>query len=102
MRRIIIIILLDIYYLICFIDFVYSLFNLFKIDNSNFFPYTKDAFTLYKKVTSQYKEARVLNYVKRSIPEKIALELQIRNNNPTNEIHSLKPLLHWFKNDFMR
>ncbi|MDQ6723283.1 MAG: transglutaminase-like domain-containing protein [Thermoproteota archaeon] len=78
------------------------MFNLFKIDNSNFFPYTKDAFTLYKKVTSQYKEARVLNYVKRSIPEKIALELQIRNNNPTNEIHSLKPLLHWFKNDFMR
>ena len=55
------------------------MFNIFKIDNSNFFPYTKDAFTLYKKVTSQYKDSKVLNYVKQCVPEKITLELQVSN-----------------------
>ena len=77
------------------------MFNIFKIDNSNFFPYTKDAFTLYKKVTSQYKDGRVLNYVKKCVPEKITLELQV-SNNATDEIQTLKPLLQWFKNDFMK
>jgi peptide-N4-(N-acetyl-beta-glucosaminyl)asparagine amidase len=95
------IILLDIYCLCCFINSVYLLFNIFKIANSNFFPYTKDAFTLYKKVTSQYKDSRILYYVKRFVPEKIALELPM-NNSSTNEIGCLKPLLQWFKNDFMK
>ncbi len=95
-------ILLGIYYLICFINSGYSLFNLFRIDNSNFFPYTKDAFTLYKQVTRQYKESRILDYVRHSVPEKIVREVQISNNNPSNEIPSIMPLLHWFKNDFMK
>ena len=77
------------------------MFNIFKIDNGNFFPYTKDAFTLYKKVTSQYKDSKVLNYVKQCVPEKIILELQA-SDITTDEIRPLKPLLQWFKNDFMK
>jgi peptide-N4-(N-acetyl-beta-glucosaminyl)asparagine amidase len=92
---------LDIYYLFCFIDTVYLLFNIFKIDNSNFFTYTKNAFTLYKKVTSQYKDSKVLKYVKQCVPEKITLELQA-SNIATDNIQPLKPLLQWFKNDFMK
>ena len=92
---------MDIYYLLCFINTVYLLFNIFKIDNSSLFPYTKDAFTLYKRVTSQYKDSKVLNYVKQCVPEKITLELQM-SNNATDEIQILKPLLQWFKNDFMK
>jgi peptide-N4-(N-acetyl-beta-glucosaminyl)asparagine amidase len=82
------------------------LFNIFKLANGSFFPYTKDAFTLYKQVTRQYKEIRILNYVNRFVPEKIASEVLISSSSSrsrsTNKIHFLKPLLYWFKNDFMK
>jgi transglutaminase/protease-like cytokinesis protein 3 len=52
-------------------------------------------------VTKQYKDNTIINYVKQFVPEKIIEELQI-NNRPANKIPSLKPLLHWFKNDFMK
>ncbi len=93
---------MDIYYLCYFNDSVYRLFNVFKLNNIIFFPYTKDAFTLYKQVTRQYKDNKILNCVKQSVPEKMVREVQISNNSPTNKIHSLKPLLYWFKNDFMK
>jgi peptide-N4-(N-acetyl-beta-glucosaminyl)asparagine amidase len=81
------------------------LFNIFKTDDGFFFPYTKDAFTLYKQVTRQYKEIKVLNYVNQFVPEKIAREVQISSSNrshSTNKIYFLKQLLHWFKKDFMK
>jgi peptide-N4-(N-acetyl-beta-glucosaminyl)asparagine amidase len=80
------------------------LFNIFKLANGSFFPYTKDAFTLYKQVTRQYKEIRILNYVNRFVPEKIAREVLISSSRSrsTNKIHFLKPLLYWFKNDFIK
>jgi hypothetical protein len=43
----------------------------------------------------------ILTYVKQSIPEKIVEEVLINNSSP-NKIQPLKPLLHWFKNDFMK
>jgi peptide-N4-(N-acetyl-beta-glucosaminyl)asparagine amidase len=79
-----------------------QLFNIFKLANGSFFPYTKDAFTLYKQITRQYKESKVLNYVNQFVPEKIAREVSISKSIPTNKIHFLKPLLLWFKKDFMK
>ena len=74
-----------------------------KLDNgvSFSFPFTKDAFTLYKQVTRQYKEDEILNYVKQFIPEKIIKDLQT-SNSQTGKMPHLKPLLQWFKNDFMK
>jgi peptide-N4-(N-acetyl-beta-glucosaminyl)asparagine amidase len=79
------------------------LFYLPKLDNSASFsfPFTKDAFTLYKQVTRQYKEDEILNYVKQCIPEKIIKELQT-SNSQTSKMPHLKPLLQWFKSDFMK
>ncbi len=80
-----------------------SLFNIFKLANSSFFPYTKESFTLYKQVTRQYKEIKVLDYVHHLIPKKIARDVSInKNNDSTNKIHFLKPMLLWFKKDFMK
>ncbi|MER5176526.1 MAG: transglutaminase domain-containing protein [Candidatus Nitrosocosmicus sp.] len=55
-------------------------------------------------MTRQYKDNKILNYVNQFVPEKIVRELHINNNNnsPTYTIYPLKPLLHWFKNDFMK
>ncbi len=79
------------------------MFNIFKLANGFFFPYTKDAFTLYKQVTRQYKEIKVLDYVHQFVPEKIARDISINKKDvSTNKIDFLKPLLHWFKRDFMK
>ncbi len=65
------------------------------------FPYTKDAFTLYKQVTRQYKENEIRNYVKQCVPEKIIKELQT-SDSQTVKMPNLQPLLQWFKNVFMK
>jgi len=76
------------------------LFNIFKPgDNTFYFPYTKDAFILYKQVTRQYKNIEILDYVKQFIPNEIVREIQNKSNK--KNIHYIKPLLNWFKNDFM-
>ncbi len=52
-------------------------------------------------MTRQYKEDEILNYVKQCIPEKIIKELQT-SNSQTGKMPHLKPLLQWFKNDYMK
>lgn len=79
------------------------MFNIFKVANGSFFPYTKDAFTLYKQVTRQYKEIKVLDYVRQFVPENIAKDVLINKKDvSTNKIDFLKPMLGWFKKDFMK
>ena len=79
------------------------MFNIFKLTSKSFFPYTKEAFTLYKQVTRQYKEIKKLDYVQQLIPEKIARDISInKNDDLTDKIDVLKPMLLWFKKDFMK
>lgn len=77
--------------------------NLFKIKNNNNnafqFPYTKESFILYKAVSRQYKDKDILAYVNRLIPLEIKEEIKCIKDN---KIQSLKPLLNWFKNDYMK
>ncbi len=76
------------------------MFNIFKPGYNIFYsPYTKDAFILYKQVTRQYKNIKILDYVRQFIPNEIIRETQNKSNK--NNIHYIKPLLNWFKNDFM-
>ena len=51
-------------------------------------------FRLYKSVSEQYNDRSILDSVKRLVPEKV---LQLIADHQT-----LKPLLHWFKHDFMK
>jgi peptide-N4-(N-acetyl-beta-glucosaminyl)asparagine amidase len=72
------------------------------------FPYTKDSFILYKNVAGQYKDKEILAYVNRLIPSKIKEEIimivskENNNNNNYHNIQFLKPLLDWFKKDYMK
>ncbi len=94
-----------------FVDYYKNMFNIHKLGNNSFkFPFTKDAFTLYKHVTEQYKDNVVLDYVRQFIPNGIKTRMQWETNNYANSSNSynktkngsLMLLLHWFKNDFMR
>ena len=72
----------------------------FKSQNNAFnFPYTKDSFILYKEMARQYKDKDILAFVNRIVPTEIKEEIRIKENN---KIQSLKPLLDWFKNDYMK
>jgi peptide-N4-(N-acetyl-beta-glucosaminyl)asparagine amidase len=74
--------------------------NIFKIQNNAFnFPYTKDSFILYKQMARQYKDKDILAFVNRIVPSEIKEEIRIKENN---KIQPLKPLLDWFKNDYMK
>ena len=53
-----------------------------------------DTFTLYKRISEQYNDQSVLEYVNRLIPKEVSKE--------SDNGQSLKPLLHWFKTDFMK
>lgn len=53
-----------------------------------------DTFTLYKRISEQYDDQAILDYVKQLVPEKVS---KASDNDQT-----LKPLLHWFKTDFMK
>ena len=80
------------------------MFDINKFSRNPFgFPYTKDSFILYKNVARQYKDKEVLAYVNHIIPSKIKEEIIItisKENN--NDIQFLKPLLDWFKQDYMK
>ncbi len=58
------------------------------------FPSYASSFRLYKSVSEQYNDRSILDSVKRLVPEKV-LQLIADDQN-------LKPLLRWFKNDFMK
>ena len=58
------------------------------------FPSYASSFRLYKSVSEQYNDRSILDSVKRLIPEKV---LQLIADDQI-----LKPLLHWFKHDFMK
>jgi peptide-N4-(N-acetyl-beta-glucosaminyl)asparagine amidase len=78
------------------------MFNINKFSRNTFgFPYTKDSFILYKNVARQYKDNEVIAYVNRLIPSKIKEEIIITSKE-NNNIQFLKPLLDWFKQDYMK
>ncbi|MDQ4056486.1 MAG: hypothetical protein M3156_03605, partial [Thermoproteota archaeon] len=55
-----------------------------------------DTFTLYKKVSEQYRNQDILEYVRQLVPKGILNNSVIENEEP------LKLVLQWFKNDFMK
>ncbi|HET7642613.1 MAG TPA: hypothetical protein VFK40_03820, partial [Nitrososphaeraceae archaeon] len=81
------------------------MFKINKISKNTFgFPYTKDSFILYKNVTRQYRDREVLAYVNHLIPSKIKEEIIMITTSRENKngISFLKPLLDWFKKDYMK
>ena len=81
------------------------MFNINKFSSNKFeYPYTKESFILYKNVARQYKDNDVLAYINQFIPSKIKEELVIskENTTTTTTIQFLKPLLEWFKQDYMK
>lgn len=65
------------------------LFN--KLNRS--FTYA-DTFTFYKRISEQYNDQAILDYVNKLIPREVS--------KASDNGQSLKPLLHWFKTDFMK
>ena len=65
-----------------------------RINNLNLFSSYLHTFRLYKRIAEQYSNQAILHSVKQLVPDKV-LKL-------TLDDQSLKPLLYWFKNDFMR
>lgn len=99
-----------IYYHCPLLIIIKNMFGIHKLGNNSFnFPFTKDAFTLYKNATRQYKDNAVLDYVRQFIPNEIKMRMQRETRNYANSSSShnktkndsLMLLLHWFKNDFM-
>ena len=54
------------------------------------------SFRLYKRISEQYNDKTILDWVKQLVPDKIL------ESRPRLEEQSLEPLLHWFKYDFMK
>jgi Transglutaminase-like superfamily len=67
---------------------------LFNNNKLNRFSSYVDTFKLYKRISEQYNDQAILNYVNKLIPKEVSKE--------TDNGQSLKPLLHWFKTDFMK
>ncbi|HEX2305715.1 MAG TPA: transglutaminase domain-containing protein [Nitrososphaeraceae archaeon] len=63
-------------------------------NNLNQFSSYAHTFKLYKRISEQYNDHAILESVKELVPSKV-LKL-------VPDDQSLKPLLHWFKNDFMK
>src|SRR5215217_4225275 len=55
-----------------------------------------DTFTLYKKVSEQYGNQDILEYVRQLVPKGILNNSLIEHEEP------LKSVLQWFKKDFMK
>ena len=53
-----------------------------------------ETFRLYKGISEQYNDQVILDSVKQLVPDNV-LKL-------TADEQSLEPLLHWFKNNFMK
>ena len=60
----------------------------------------KDTFLLYKKVTEQYQNPKILRKVRSLIPQDIVL--QTTTTTTKDDALNIIPLLKWFKNDFMK
>jgi hypothetical protein len=65
------------------------LFN--KLNHSSTYA---DTFTLYKRISEQYNDQSTLDYVNKLIPKEVS--------KASDNGQSLKPLLCWFKTDFMK
>src|SRR5215218_1221829 len=62
-------------------------------------PYTiNDTFMLYKRISEQYVNQDILDYVRILIPEEIVKKTRIESK----EEEPMKSVLQWFKKDFMR
>src|SRR5918992_1233227 len=59
----------------------------------------KDTFLLYKKVTEQYRNPKILRIVRSLIPQDIVLQT---TTTTKDDAWNIIPLLRWFKNDFMK
>jgi peptide-N4-(N-acetyl-beta-glucosaminyl)asparagine amidase len=64
------------------------------VSKLNLFLSYADSFRIYKRISKQYNDQAILDSTKQLVPDKV-LKL-------TTDDQSLKPLLHWFKNEFMR
>lgn len=64
------------------------------IDNLNRFSSYSNTFRLYKRISEQYNDQAILDSVKELVPDKV-LKLTLNGE-------SMKPLLDWFKNDYMK
>lgn len=53
-------------------------------------PYA-DTFMSYKRISEQYNDQAILDFVKQLVPDKVSKSVL--------DDQSLKTLLHWFKND---
>jgi Transglutaminase-like superfamily len=60
----------------------------------NQFSSSAYTFRLYKRVSEQYNDQAILDSVKQLVPDKVL--------NLTTDDQSLRPLLQWFKFDFMK
>lgn len=58
---------------------------------------TNDTFVLYKRISEQYDNHDILNYVRNLMPVEIVSETEVRDKD-----EPLKSVLQWFKRDFMR
>jgi len=56
-------------------------------------PYA-DTFMSYKRISEQYNDQAILDFVKQLVPDKVSKSVL--------DDQSMKTLLHWFKNDFMK
>ena len=56
-----------------------------------------NTFVLYKRISAQYTNQDILDYVRRLIPQEIVKKTKIEDKE-----EPLKSILQWFKRDFMR
>ncbi|MGE5634685.1 MAG: transglutaminase domain-containing protein [Deltaproteobacteria bacterium] len=63
------------------------------LNNLNQFSSYTNTFTFYKRISEQYNNQSILDSVKQLVPENIL------KSSPNDQ---LKPLLNWFKNDFIK
>ena len=56
-----------------------------------------NTFLLYKRISTQYVNQNILDYVRRLIPEEVVKKTEIEGKE-----ESLKSVLQWFKQDFMQ
>ena len=63
------------------------------LNNLNQFSSYTNTFTFYKRISEQYNDQSILDSVKQLVPENIL------KSSPNDQ---LKPLLNWFKNDFIK
>ena len=56
-----------------------------------------NTFLLYKRISTQYVNRDILDYVRRLIPEEVVRKIEVEDNE-----EPLKSVLQWFKKEFMQ